>query len=592
MTRRLLLFATIAVVLLASAPSAMATLTFISATDLGVPQDGFGTQAQSPDGHYVYVTSWAVDSVPRAYKVDLSGTTPTTVASAQLPRPTWCAIGSYVCGMAESAAISPDGAFLYVGLMEGVAKLSTADLSTVAMWDEQGAFGSLALSQAVVSPDGRYGYFADVSGVVLKLDLATMTPATSNGSPVVGPFDGVEALILSPDGQTIFGASYSTTSSVITKADTATLTPAATLSTGVPYIYNGVGSPDGRYGYFTDSAPSGTLTTIVKVDLSTMTMVTPALTFAAPKGSAIAISPDGSRLVTGNASNPKIVTEIDTSNAMSMVGEPLVLDAIPAWPVTTPPLILSFISRDGRFAYFPTANAYSPPYPLAKFGLAPGHTLTVAKAGTGTGTITSNVWGIDCGTSCSADYAATAGPITLTATPTAGSTFAGWTGACTGTGTGTCQVTLTTAQSATATFDPPTTFKDNSARVPANAGLHASAKGKVILPLTCPLASYAGCSVSVNVNVTVPDALPRYERTSRLRTIAHAKNITIAAGATKRVTLRLSPAFYQRLRTTRPRRVTTTLRITTAITSRATVTGTQRVPLWIAPITRTPPVTG
>ena len=77
-------------------------------------------------------------------------------------------------------------------------------------------------------------------------------------------------------------------------------------------------------------------------------------------------------------------------------------------------------------------------------------TLTVAKVGTGSGTITSNSAGIDCGNDCSESYASGT-VVNLTATPEADSTFAGWSGGgCSGTGA--CAVTMGAAQSVTATF--------------------------------------------------------------------------------------------------------------------------------------------
>ncbi len=77
------------------------------------------------------------------------------------------------------------------------------------------------------------------------------------------------------------------------------------------------------------------------------------------------------------------------------------------------------------------------------------HALTVTKAGTGSGTVTSVPSGIDCGATCSFSFIENT-PVTLTASPSAGSTFTGWSGACTGTGT--CDVTMDTAKSLTATF--------------------------------------------------------------------------------------------------------------------------------------------
>jgi List-Bact-rpt repeat protein/hemolysin type calcium-binding protein len=55
------------------------------------------------------------------------------------------------------------------------------------------------------------------------------------------------------------------------------------------------------------------------------------------------------------------------------------------------------------------------------------HTLSVTNSGNGSGTIASSPAGIDCGATCSAQYA-DGTQVTLTATPAAGSTFAGYTG--------------------------------------------------------------------------------------------------------------------------------------------------------------------
>jgi hypothetical protein len=79
-------------------------------------------------------------------------------------------------------------------------------------------------------------------------------------------------------------------------------------------------------------------------------------------------------------------------------------------------------------------------------------TLTTATTGTGTGTITSNPGSINCGSggsTCAVSYDANT-LVTLTPTPDGSSTFAGWQGACTGTGT--CQVTMDAAKSVTAVF--------------------------------------------------------------------------------------------------------------------------------------------
>jgi len=77
------------------------------------------------------------------------------------------------------------------------------------------------------------------------------------------------------------------------------------------------------------------------------------------------------------------------------------------------------------------------------------YTLTITKAGSGSGTVTSSPAGIDCGGTCSAEFAS-GSTITLTATPDISSTFTGWSGDadCTD-----GVVTMNTDVTCTATFD-------------------------------------------------------------------------------------------------------------------------------------------
>ena len=96
--------------------------------------------------------------------------------------------------------------------------------------------------------------------------------------------------------------------------------------------------------------------------------------------------------------------------------------------------------------------ATSPPY-MQTVGGATSRILTVTKGGTGSGTVTSNPPGINCGTDCAEPYA-NATLLTLTATPTAGSVFMGWLGACVGTVP--CSANVSAATSVSATFAPST----------------------------------------------------------------------------------------------------------------------------------------
>jgi hypothetical protein len=85
-------------------------------------------------------------------------------------------------------------------------------------------------------------------------------------------------------------------------------------------------------------------------------------------------------------------------------------------------------------------------------GTASQPALTVDFAGAGTGTVSSSPSGLGCATSCSATFPANTS-VTLTATPTAPSTFGSWVGCDIFQGT-MCTVNLTTSRTVTVTFNP------------------------------------------------------------------------------------------------------------------------------------------
>ena len=84
--------------------------------------------------------------------------------------------------------------------------------------------------------------------------------------------------------------------------------------------------------------------------------------------------------------------------------------------------------------------------------LAQAVTLTVTKLGTGSGTVTSSLAGINCGADCTESYPSGT-VVTLTASPSPGSVFGGWSGDCSGTPSSVV-MTITASKSCTARFDP------------------------------------------------------------------------------------------------------------------------------------------
>ena len=97
------------------------------------------------------------------------------------------------------------------------------------------------------------------------------------------------------------------------------------------------------------------------------------------------------------------------------------------------------------------------PNGVVAFGEPPSSTfsLNYTAAGAGTGTVGFSPSGTtaSCTGSCTNSYNSGT-VVTLTAGPATGSVFSGWSGNAACSGTGTCQLTMSAAQSVTATFDP------------------------------------------------------------------------------------------------------------------------------------------
>ena len=131
-------------------------------------------------------------------------------------------------------------------------------------------------------------------------------------------------------------------------------------------------------------------------------------------------------------------------------------------------------------------------------------TLAVTKTGTGSGTVASSPSGITCGSTCSAPY--TSGTtVALSATPTPGSAFTGWSGACTGTGS--CTVVVGANTRLTATFvasmpptssvNTPTTSTLTVTKTGNGSGVIASSPAGVYCGATCSVSFPSGTSVTL-----------------------------------------------------------------------------------------------
>jgi hypothetical protein len=130
----------------------------------------------------------------------------------------------------------------------------------------------------------------------------------------------------------------------------------------------------------------------------------------------------------------------------------------------------------------------------ANFGLK-SYLLTVQKAGNGSGSVSSSPSGIDCGTTCTSSF--TDGtPVTLTATPHAGSTFTGWSGGgCSGTGT--CKLTVSADTTVTPTFAAAPSHALTVAKSGNGSGSVTSSPPGISCGPTCSHNFPAGMSVTL-----------------------------------------------------------------------------------------------
>lgn len=121
-------------------------------------------------------------------------------------------------------------------------------------------------------------------------------------------------------------------------------------------------------------------------------------------------------------------------------------------------------------------------------------TVTVVRTGLGNGSVTSSPAGIACGTTCSASFPSSS-TVVLTATPTGGAVFVGWSGGgCSGTGT--CTLTPTSATTVTATFAPATVGLTVTV-TGAGTGTVTSSPAGLTCSTVCTASFAAGSSVTL-----------------------------------------------------------------------------------------------
>jgi uncharacterized repeat protein (TIGR02543 family) len=164
------------------------------------------------------------------------------------------------------------------------------------------------------------------------------------------------------------------------------------------------------------------------------------------------------------------------------------------------------------------------------FQLATSNVLSVSKSGNGSGTVTSSPPGIDCGSVCSAIYAAGT-TVMLTAIPTDGWVFKGWGGACSGTGT--CTVTMNSSQNVTATFQQ-NAYNLSVSVIGSPGGRVTSAPAGIDCGSVCSARFSPGRQVTLTANVATGWGLVGWDSTCS--GIAPTCNVTLNGDTTVSVT--------------------------------------------------------
>jgi hypothetical protein len=155
-------------------------------------------------------------------------------------------------------------------------------------------------------------------------------------------------------------------------------------------------------------------------------------------------------------------------------------------------------SGTGTCVITPTANTTI----TATFN--PPATLTVAEIGSGTGQVTSSPPGITCSASsnqCAAPFALGT-QVSLTASASAGSSFAGWSGGGCGS-TGTCVVTLSANTTVTATFTVIPSFMLSVSPAGTGVGTVASSPSGIACGATCSASFQSGTQVTLSATPAI-----------------------------------------------------------------------------------------
>ena len=375
----------------------------------------------SPDGSRLYWSKVDLGSVPNSSWIYAG---PWGAAATQTLSLPGVQLGS--------GALSADGSTLYYTTDTTLHRVNASSLVET---------GTRTLSTTPgTAIAGQNGYlYLIAGGSVSRIDVPAMTTETTKASSAV-PVVAVRLPVITPDGRyLLYSGQDASSHPILNRVDTASLSGSGPLleralpPVGIAGAINAIAlSPDGG------SALVASDYAIQKVDVASMQVVA---AYATSESASLlwgaAMSPDGSRAYFVQLGSPETLITLDTATMLPITTIPMDITGQGEW---------LNLNSAGTSLVVGGGNG-----PLQTISVATEHSVTATISGAGS--VSSSPRGIDnCTTTCTRAYLDYQS-VTLTATAAKGSTFAGWTGACSGTGT--CTLAMSEARAVTATFSRP-----------------------------------------------------------------------------------------------------------------------------------------
>jgi YVTN family beta-propeller protein len=463
--------------------------------------------AVTADGTEIYIANYVANTVSA---IATATNTVTTISGFDSP---------------YGLAVIPDGSTVYVanyigGTVSVIASASNAVISSVPV-------GSNPWGVAA-TPDGSTVYVANSGSNTLSVIATASNVVTDTITGLSGPI----GVAVSPDGSTVYVAnSGSNTLSAIATANNIVI---ATINVG--NAPNGLAvSPDGSTVYVANSGSN----TVSLIDTASDTVTTAVPVGATPLG--VAVTPGGGKVYVANsgAHNVSVIAVAsDTVTTVNVGGGPVAFGKFIGPPTLT---VSETGSGSGQVRSSSPGincgaggNSCASPFAggtrvtltasaaagssfagwsgdgcsgtascvvtltdnttvSATFTVIPSFMLSVVAGGTGSGTVTSNPSGINCGSMCDASFQSGTG-VTLTASAASGSTFAGWSGGgCSGTAS--CVVILTGDTTVTSTFTATPSFNLLVALAGTGSGMVTSNPSGISCGASCIASFQSGAPV-------------------------------------------------------------------------------------------------